>query len=231
MRIRLLAGLAVAAALLGLTACRSSPEVVAYVGDEAITEARVTRLIDDYVQKQREYAREQAAKGQQVPEAQAPDRKFVVHLLVQAEVCDRLRDKLGFQVQQPSLPDGAAELYAISEKTKACRAAIPAQAVEPTEMDLHEVFDAGVRLGLFPPDSFDEYKDRLKGAGQLSEALGQRKMIKETLKDTDITVNPKYGVVELALLSWEQGSALALEFGEHGPVVDAPRPATDAPAQ
>lgn len=233
MRIRLLAGLAVAAALLGLTACRSSPEVAAYVGATTITEDQVTRLISDYVAKQETAAREQAEAEAEVPPVQPPGRGFVVQLLVRAEICERLKGKLGFQAEAPTLPHGAPELFAISERSKACFMALPSPAsIDPTEVDVREVFDAGVRVGVFEPGSLEEHRAQILSGGQLAQALGQRKLIKDTLGDTDITVNPRYGTVELALLSWQQGSALALTFGQTGPVVDAPRPEPSAtPAQ
>ena len=52
----LFAGIGIAVALLGLTGCRSSPTVAAYVGDQTLTEDRVTALIDGYVTSTRAQA-------------------------------------------------------------------------------------------------------------------------------------------------------------------------------
>jgi len=208
-------------ALLGTSACRSAPDVAAYVGDRAITEARVTELIDGLM----------AAMQSAGQNGQRPDRAQVVNLLVGNEVCERARAKTGFPVEPPQLEPGLDELRTIGQQTAACMQAMPiGKPAEPSEAEIREVFDAGVRLNMFEAGSFDQQRQQLLEGGQLADAVARRKVLAAAVADADVKINPKYHPMEFALLSWQQGPAFSLRLTRQSPVVDAP-PKTEAPQQ
>lgn len=211
MRIRVFACLGIAA-LLGLAACgRSNPQVAAYVGDQTLTEARVTELIEQHTSKE---------GGRQL------DRVFVVNTVVVGMVCDELQAKLGFTVQQAEIPPGGSDLRAMDAKTQACVEGLPAgEPVRPNDDDLRMIFDTGVANGVWPEDSFEEIKASLVNNEDVAASLGRKKAISDAMRDAglDVTVNPRYGTVELALAQFGNGTtALGLPFGEAGPVSNGP---------
>lgn len=232
MRIRLIAGFGLAAvALVGMTACRSNPAVAAYVGDQTITEARVTQLVDGFVA-------DAETAGQQVEE---PSRTAVVHLLVRDEVCRQLQQKLGFPVTEPSIPAGENELLVIQAKANACQRGLPAGSpVQPTEQQAREVYDIGVRNGLYTAGQEAEAIPALMNNEGLAAAFGKKQGLEASVQEIPVTINPKYGAVELPLVSFEGGvPAVSFRFGSGDaagtvpPVIDGPLPAptATAPAQ
>jgi hypothetical protein len=228
-RIRVFAGIGIAAALLGLTGCRSSPDVAAYVGDQALSEDRVTQLIDDYVA----WARNDAKAKQQDPaDVPTPDRTIVVNYLVRGAICDQLHNKLGFSVPEPNLPPEQSELGVIAARTQACERALPSgDPVQPTEADVRQIFDIGVANGIYPADSYDQVGPGLMSNEDVAGALGRKKSLQGALTGIDVTVNPKYGVVELPLASFQGGvPAVSVSFGQTGPVNNRPVQASP-PAQ
>jgi len=225
-RIRVFAGIGIAAALLGLTGCRSSPAVAAYVGDQTLTEDRVTALIGGY----EAWARAQAtANGQDPKTVEKPPRTLVVNFWLRGQLCEEARKKLNFQVEQPALPpeqrnDGRSELGVIAAQTQACERALPAgQAVKPTEAEARQIFDIGVANGIFPADAADQVIPGLLTNNEVADALGRKKTLNDALAGFDVTVNPKYGVVELPLASFQGGiPAVSMTFGDAGPVSNRP---------
>jgi len=231
-RIRVFAGIGIAAALLGLTGCRSSPTVAAYVGDQTVTEDWVTELIDGYVVWAQGEAAEQArAGGQSEKEIEAakaavtkPDRTQVVNYVVRGRLCEQARKKLKFDVEQPEIPAGASELGKVAAQAQACERALPAGApVQPTEADAREIFNAGVAHGIFDPSAEAEAIPSLMGSQDVADALGRKRALSEALAGVNVTVNPKYGVVEVPLASFQGGiPAVSVSFGEAGPVNERP---------
>ncbi|HZM77843.1 MAG TPA: hypothetical protein VFC19_19160 [Candidatus Limnocylindrales bacterium] len=221
MRIRVFAGIGIAAALLGLTGCRSSPTVAAYVGDQTLTEDKVTELIDGYMV----WAQAQAVQNGQKPEqVEKPNRTQVVNYLVRGHLCEQARRKLKFNVEQPNLPPEQSDLAVVAAQTLACERALPAgEPVKPTEADVRQIFDIGVANGIFAPESEAEAIPGLMNDPGVAEALGRKKALNDALAGIDVTVNPKYGVVEMPLASFQGGiPAVSLTFGEPGPVNDRP---------
>lgn len=228
MRIRVFAGIGVAAALLGLTGCRSSPTVAAYVGDQTLTEDRVTALIDGYVTSTRDQA---TNAGQDPSQVQEPNRTLVVNYLVRGQLCERARQKLNFQVEQPEIPPGSSELGQIVAQTQACERALPAgEPVKPTEADAQEVFDIGVANGIYPPDAAPQVVPGLLSSAELADALGRKKALNDAIAGIDVTVNPRYGVIQMPLISFQGGvPAVSVPFGEPGPVENRAIEPTAAP--
>ena len=230
MRIRVFAGIGVAAALLGLTGCRSSPTVAAYVGDQTLTEQRVTTLIDGYVTSTRAQA---AAAGQDPGQVQQPNRTLVVNYLVRGQLCDHARQKLNFTVEQPEVPPGSSELGQLVAQAQACERALPAgEPVQPTEADAQQVFDIGVANGIYPADAASQVIPGLMGSAELADALGRKKALNDAVAGVDVTVNPRYGVIQMPLISFQGGvPAVSVPFGQAGPVQNRPVEPTAAPQQ
>jgi hypothetical protein len=229
-RIRVFAGIGIAAALLGLTGCRSSPDVAAYVGDQLLTEDRVTQLIKNYVA----WARNDAKAKQRDPaEVQTPDRTIVVNYVVRGAICDQLRNKLGFSVPEPNLPPEQSELVVIASRMQACEQALPAgEPVKPTEAEVRQIFDIGVANGIWPADSYGQTAPGLMADEDVADALGRKKAVQGALSGVEVTVNPKYGVVQLPLASFQGGvPAVSVSFGEAGPVNNRPVQASPPPQQ
>jgi hypothetical protein len=240
-RIRVFAGIGVAAALLGLTGCRSSPTVAAYVGDKTVTEDNVTELIDGYVTWAQGQAEAQAkANGQDPEEAKAqvekPNRTQVVNYLVRGHLCEHARQKLNFTVEPTEIPPDSSELGKFAAQTQACERALPpGEPVKPTEADAREIFNLGVANGIFDPNSESEAIPSLMNSQDLADALGRKKALGDAIAGVPVTVNPKYGVVEVPLASFQGGvPAVSVSFGEPGPVSNRPiQPSTppQAPTQ
>jgi hypothetical protein len=236
-RIRVFVGVGLAAALLGLAACRSSPTVAAYIDDTTITEDQVTKLIDDFGKSQIDQviARELLLGTT----AGKLDRAVVVDYLVADRLCERAKQKLNFPVEQPQIPDQGGELGKVSElgeilvRTESCERAVPAGApVKPTQADAQQVFDNGVAGGIWPADAASEVIPGLLTSEDLSSALSRRKVLDDAVAGTRVTINPRYGTVDVPLIRFRGGSpAVALSFGEQGPVENRPVAPTSAPAQ
>lgn len=233
MRIRVFAGIGIAVALLGLMGCRSSPTVAAYVGDQTLTEAEVTRLIDEHVVWVQDQA-DQRAKDEGLGEAekvQPPDRTLVVNTLVRGMLCQQALERLKFPVEKPQLPAEPSDLFVRVNLGQACEQGLPTGGpVKPTEQDARQIFDLGVANGVWQPNQAAEQVPALMENPDLADALGRKKALTEAIGSTQVTVNPKYGVLELPLISFSGGvPAVSLMFGEPAPVNNRPIPASTPP--
>jgi hypothetical protein len=227
-RIRVIAGIGAAAALLALTGCRSSPTVAAYVGDQTLTEARVTALIDGYMERARIQA---ASNGVDPSQVQEPNRTLVVNYLVRGQLCEAARQKLNFQLEQPNVPPDSSELGVIVAQTQACERSLPAgEPVKPTEADAQQIFDIGVANGIYPPEAAGEVLPGLMNNAEVADALGRKKTLNDAVAGIDVTVNPRYGVIQMPLISFQGGiPAVSVPFGVSGPVEDRPIEPTAPP--
>jgi hypothetical protein len=207
-RIRLTAAFGIAAALLGLTACRNSPEVAAYVGDTAITEARVTRLQEGY--------------NKVAPADRQVGRAIVVQYLVHEQLCERLSKAKGFGYTTPSLPTEAPELAVVATRTDACIQAIPAPEIKPSDAEYRALFDRAIAAGLIAPGtSFDVVRQQWQGDADLNELLARERQLAGA---ADVTINPRYGQLSVLGLN----PAVAAPLGDASDVV-VDRPPTAAP--
>jgi hypothetical protein len=225
-RIRVFAGIGIAVALLGLTGCRSSPTVAAYVGDQTLTEAEVTTLIDKHVEWVQEAA-DQRAKDEGLEHAekvQPPDRTLVVNTLVRGMLCQQAQDRLKFPVENPQLPAEPSELFVRVNQGQACEKGLPGgEPVKPTEQQARQIFDLGVANGIWQPDQASQQIPGLMENPDLADALGRKKALNDAIGGTQVTVNPKYGVLEMPLISFTGGvPAVSLIFGQPAPVNNRP---------
>jgi hypothetical protein len=216
-RVRRLASVAaVAAALLALSACRSHPNVAAYIGDEEVTEAQVTEVVEDLEQKLGEEAG--------VP---LPARDRVVTLLVLDAVCAQVSAEKGYRprmqypveyvVQQYGLP---ADSTFVQRRAalETCLSGFPAaDPVAPTEDELADLVQRAREAGVIPEETpFAEAAQQLDGE-LLRGRLALRRVIVEAMAGYDITVNPRYRPLEFPLLEFRGGSvAVGEPIGEGG---------------
>lgn len=227
MRIRVFAGIGVAAALLGLTGCRSSPAVAAYVGDRTVTETEVTNLISNHQEWAQAQANARAQAEQTEPERVEPlQRTFVVNNLVRGELCDQARVKMNLPEPELNIPQGVnpSDFGLLYTKRQACENALPAgEPVKPTEAEAREIFATGVAAGVIDPKSAGTTIPALIDEPGVAEALGRKKAFNDAIAGIGVTVNPKYGVVEVPLASFAGGiPAVSVKFGEPGPVSNQP---------
>lgn len=205
--------LGTAAALVSLTACRSSPQVAAYVGDTEITEARVTQLTDSYNELARKFVAENP--GQQVREV---SRSLTLTVLLRDELCNRLSRQLGFSFTPEPAQTESPELLVISQHADACIQAIPQKDVRPTEDDYRAIYDQLLRQGRVGPGDYEAVKQQLMSDPSFIAAVSREKALGDV---AEVTVNPRYGQISIIGIS---------PIGELTNVVED-RPPTAAPPQ
>lgn len=224
-RVRRLASIAVVASLsvAGLAACRSSPQVAAYVGSDRITEDRVTKVLDD--------AKANQAAG---AETAAIKRQDVVDTLVGLDVLQQVAKQRGVSAAAVSADTVAqslglktnAELVGLTVQYHGLFSALTngVQAATPTQADLRDVYDKLTAGGANPSNtSFQAFASSISQQDQttLGQNIGLRNALQPAISKVDTTVNPKYVAPELTLVS-TQGSGggtvalVSIDFGQGG---------------
>jgi hypothetical protein len=228
-RARRLAAVAVAAlAVTGLSACRSAPDVAAYVGSAKITEARVGHLVDE--------AKSKRTAGTQVP---APSRQDVVDTLVGLDVLQDIAKQKGITptavpVDQLAQSLGLAadsEYVAISVQYRGLLGAVSsgAKPATPTEADLRDVFNRLTAAGGNPNgQTFEQFAGSISAQDQqtLQQNIGLRNELEPQIAKLNTVVNPKYSAPQLPLVSLQDAQ------GKNVPLVVvsfAPPKSSDAP--
>ena len=231
---RRLASIAVVAtlAVAGLSACRSEPSTVAYVGDTTITEARVT---DVYNEVYDAVSATPPAKGTAV--AMPITRTDVAQVLVSEAILPEVARQ-----HNVSLPaDLAVSEYANAKHVPADSeyARLFAQSVEYvnglrqqvtsapalTDEDLREVYDALLATGQLPAGTpFDQFKGSLpeENTQAVQTAIAARNEITEVAGKMNVTVNPRYQPMTIPVLfiQTQQGAISSLvnaPVGASGP--------------
>jgi hypothetical protein len=229
-RARRLASVAVVASLAvaGLSACRSEPTVAAYIGDTKITEDRVDAVFDE--------ARAAAVPARE-GEAPAPavTRGDVVNALVSADVLGKvvkarnLTPPADLNFEQAAsdlrLPATAeyVRLYATAKTyVSLLRQDAPATG-EPTEADMHQVFDVLVANGEADASQFEQFKAQLPAQNKqlVTSAAAVRNEINEVTGPMKIRVNPRYQPASISVLEFQT------QNGAVRPLVTAPLGADD----
>ena len=208
-RARRLASVAVAAALAvsGLAACRSAPNVAAYVGQARITEDRVSEVLDQAQQN-----KVTAAQGQQAP----PEikRQDVVDTLVGLDVMREIAKQRGLTAtplnaadvaQSVGLKTGAEYVALYSEYRGLLNAAgTGGKPAQPTEADLRDVYNRLTAGGANPNGaSFEQFASSISQEDQqtLAQNIGLRNDLEPQIAKLNAVVNPKYTAPELPLVS------------------------------
>jgi hypothetical protein len=236
--VRRLATVAVAAtvAATGLAGCRSEPSVAAYVGQNRISEDRVSAVYDE--------AQNNAvtpASGQQAPPA--IKRQDVVDTLVGLDV---LRDVAKQRGLSPTALDTNQVGQAIGVKANAeyvrlygeyrgllnavGSAAKPAQ---PTAADLRDVYNRLTVGGANPNGAtFEQFSTGISEQDRqtLAQNIGLRNDLQPQIAKLKTVVNPKYSAPELPLVSTQgaDGHELPLVVLSFAPSQGKP-PVVDVP--
>jgi hypothetical protein len=215
---RLASVVAVAAlAVSGLAACRSAPTVAAYVGQDRITEDRVSGVLDDARQN-----KVTAAQGPQAPEIKRQD---VVDTLVGLEVMRHIAKQRGLtateldaaRVAQAVGLSADAEYVALYTEYRGLLNAASAggKLAQPTQADLRDVYNRLTAGGAIPSGaSFEQFASSISQQDQqtLAQNIGLRNDLQPEIAKLNTVVNPKYTVPELPLVSAQgpDGQALPL---------------------
>jgi hypothetical protein len=215
---RLASAVAVAAlAVSGLAACRSEPTVAAYVGQDRITEDRVSGVLDNARQN-----KITAAQGQQASEIKRQD---VVDTLVGLDVMRQIAKRRGLtatpldsaQVAQAVGLKAGAEYVALYTEYRGLLSAAGASGkpAQPTEADLRDVYNRLTAAGAIPKGaSFEQFAGSISTTDQqtLAQNIGLRNDLQPEIAKLNTVVNPKYTVPELPLVSAQgpDGQALPL---------------------
>lgn len=207
-RARRLASVAVTAALAvaGLSACRSAPDVAAYVGPAKITEQRVTDVL-----KGAQANQVTAASGQQVTPI---SRQDVVDTLVGLDVMRELAKKHNVtattidpaQVAQALGVRAQAEYVGLFTEYRGLLNALSTgiQPAQPTQADLRDVYTRLTKGGANPDGaSFEQFTGGLAQQDQqtLAQNIGLRNKLEPEIGKLNATVNPRYKSPELPLVS------------------------------
>jgi hypothetical protein len=216
---RLASVVAVAAlAVIGLAACRSEPTVAAYVGQDRITEDRVSGVLDEAKQN-----KITVAQGQQAP----PEikRQDVVDTLVGLDVMRQIAKQRGLtptpldsaQVAGAVGLNAGTEYVALYTEYRGLLNAAGAggKAAQPTEADLRDVYNRLTAGGAIPSGaSFEQFASSISEKDQqvLAQNIGLRNDLQPEIAKLNTVVNPKYTVPELPLVSAQgpNGQALPL---------------------
>ncbi|MEE6263349.1 hypothetical protein [Plantactinospora sonchi] len=240
-RARRLASIAVIAVLgtTALSACRSEPNVAAYVGDRKITENEVTSVLNDAKSKVPPTSTPTVEAG--APEAgappestvKAPTRGEVVRVLVMEEVCRRLAADKGFQpaqappadewAGQQGLPVGSRYVQHAINLQSCISAAPTGQPVAPSQQDLADLMARGQAAGVMPPEvDVEQVRQRYDG-DTLRGGFALRQTLTTAVADYRVKLNPRYGQQEYPLLLLGDAALVVVQIGDEGPdmVVDA----------
>ncbi|HWH01169.1 MAG TPA: hypothetical protein VNV66_18075 [Pilimelia sp.] len=227
-RVRRLAVVVLVAALGagGLSACRSHPDVAAYVGGEKITTAQVEEVYADARTKLNEAAaqfrREQqggATPTASPTEPQLPiNRRDIVATLVGREVLRRLAQERNVKPAPPSAED-VAQLFSLPPDTRFVRDHVEfrgyldalsktAGDTPPTDADLAEILRRIQRAGGLPADmKLADFRANLSDADNavLARNIALRNLLRERVAEVDTRINPRYGRAEVPLVTYRSG--------------------------
>jgi hypothetical protein len=229
-RVRRLAtvALTVAVAVAGLAGCRSAPSVAAYVGQNQISEDRVSSVYEE--------ARDNAAAADQQA-SPAINRKDVVDTLVGLDVMREIASQRGLS---PTALDSNEVAQAIGLKANAEYVRLygeyrgllnafgtSAKPAQPTTADLRDVYDRLTAGGGNPNGaSFEQFSTGISAQDRqtLAQNIGLRNDLQPQIAKLHPVVNPKYGTPELPLVSAQgaDGQELPLVVLSFAPSKAAP---------
>jgi hypothetical protein len=208
-RARRLASVALAASLAatGLAGCRSAPSVAAYVGQNRISEDRVSAVYDDA----RDNAVKPAADQQAAP---AIRRQDVVDTLVGLDVMRAIARQRGIS---PTALDAARVAQAVGLKADAEYVRLygeyrglfdavtsRAKPAQPTAADLRDVYNRLTAGGANPNGaSFEQFSSAISDTDRqtLAQNIGVRNDLLPQIAKLNTVVNPRYTAPELPLVS------------------------------
>jgi hypothetical protein len=236
-RARRLASIA-AVAMLGvgvLTGCgRSDPAVAAYVASTEITEARLARIVDEYVGT--------APEEQQAALRASDVKDRVLHLLVLEQVASDYTEANDIKVEAPNLEEFAQQqglppeleltevLAGYSAALNALQAAV--EPVAPTEDDRREAYENTLVQGQPLDQPYDEVKQYFNEE-TLGRSLGLREALDTAIAEANVTINPRYNAIYELPVQIENSarSWFGVQLGGSVPVSDVEVPSAVAPTE
>jgi hypothetical protein len=227
MRVRRLAGLvAVLVAGSALTACRSQPDVAAYVGDRKVTTAQVDAIVQgvnaEADRRLAAFARARATDpGTLPPPIVRTTGTEIVSLIVLADLGHRVIAERGLS-PRPAPADTIAETFGLPPTDpyvvlwadylsglQSVAAAEQARPLTDDEADL--LYDAGASD---PDADYDDAVYHFKTQVNLGPLFGARRRLAAAMEGADVSVNPRYGPVVLPVVL--DGRHLDVGFADEG---------------
>lgn len=221
-RSRLLAAVATAVvALAGLTACRSDPQVAAYIADRSYSVEQINGMVDEL--------RSVAQQGLQVP----PPGE-IVGIVTLKEACTRYAEAHGIPVapqdpaalaQRLGLPADSPFAQVFAGYTAAAQALQQAAKSEaPTPEDQRQVQANAVGQGGAPVTQ--DLRPYLT-EDAIGRVVGFRNLLAAAVREADVTINPRFAVppFRVTVQLGEAQSYLSVPLGPQPPVTDLSEPA------
>jgi hypothetical protein len=236
-RARRLATVALAASLAvaGLAGCRSAPSVAAYVGQNRISEDRVSAVYEE--------ARANAVTAAAGQEAPAIKRQDVVDTLVGLDVLREIARQRGLsptalnadQVAQAIGVKANAEYVRLYSEYRGLLNAVGsgAKPAQPTAADLRDVYNRLTAGGANPNGAtFEQFSTGISDTDKqtLAQNIGLRNDLQPQIAKLNTVVNPRYSAPELPLVSTQgaDGQELPLVVLSFAPSQGTP-PVVDVP--
>ncbi|MFG1609860.1 hypothetical protein [Actinoplanes sp. NPDC049265] len=205
-RARRLASVAVAAALTvgGLAACRSQPDVAAYLGDQTISVAAVQRLYDDMAGK---LSAQPAGQGSSAAPAPVPvGLPDVLGVMVTHELVTRVATAKNVRLSGPVPVQEVGQSLGLPADTEYVRLygesrlllnqlLQAAQPGTPPDADVKHVFDVFAATGAMKPGlTYQEFKGSVspEALQTLGRALNVRNDVRTEADKLDLRVNPRF---------------------------------------
>ncbi|NMO51068.1 hypothetical protein HH310_07680 [Actinoplanes sp. TBRC 11911] len=214
-RVRRLASVAVVASLAvtALSACRSQPNVAAYLGNERVTETRVQSVWDEAQHAATTTPVTDQSTQQAVPLTMT--RADVVRVLVAVPVLDRVAQQESISLPPQYNDEAAAQITGAPQTTEYARLFAHMQTVvglilqkepnaAPSQADLRTVYDELVAAGQAAGVDFNTFSADADTKQAVGMAAAAQTTIETTTKAIDVRVNPRYGQLGVSVLDVPQ---------------------------
>lgn len=165
-------GLFLAVTVLGLAACRTSPDVAAYVGDEEVTVAELERAVDERLSDD---ALAEAVAGREVDYT-----RWVLGTMVRTEVYDAVAERYDVRVSDTAVRDRLDELLDGS--------------------DAAQVYAGYAQQGVTRTDIFEDVRQQLVRE-QVAQAAGEAALGEEALRARYAEVGADLAQVEFGVIT------------------------------
>jgi hypothetical protein len=233
-RARRLASVAVitAMAVAGLSACRSEPDVAAYMESGNITVQRVQQVYDDARDKHnRDQASEAAGASAAPSPGTAPEKlpltgEAVLNTLVSHDVLTRLAQRHNVQLPNPLPLQDYANVLKLPADSEYVRMYVEVEGLQfvlnqagtpatLTEADIQDIYQRiKAQNALDPSTTPQQFAASLSEDGKktLGTAITIRDEVRADLNQQRVRLNPRYGTFDLPVLTQrgQDGSALIL---------------------
>jgi parvulin-like peptidyl-prolyl isomerase len=221
-RVRRLASAAMVAAVAvtGLSACRSAPDIAAYIDAGDITTAEVQRVYDDAKTKADAAAKTPAATPAPIDSTAPGDslpltQSAVFDTLLSHDVLMRLAQKHKVQIPSPLPLDAYAQILKLPASAEYVRLYVEVEGLQfalnqggqggpLTEADIRDIFERAKQQQLVDPASTPEqFSANLSADGKkvLGTAVALRNEAGTDISQQHIRLNPRFGSVEIPIFT------------------------------